>query len=518
LTTSLLIGAVAGLAACCALLFRRAAAAASSRDEADKRAGAIQAEFEQQASQQAQRSELELNAAIAEARDVLETKNKEQASRLDEQHERNSKRSEELERRAERLERREEDLGQREGKVVERETEVDDRVDQVVQREQEADGLMEQLSGLSRADARAELLARVEQQSHAAALKRAVEVEEEVRERSEQTAKNILSMAIQRYAGEYVCERTVSVVSLPSDELKGRIIGREGRNIRTLEAATGVDFIIDDTPETIVISAFNPIRREVAKAALETLLEDGRIHPTRIESVVRKAEVEFHKVLRAAGEEAANELGVGGIHPDILRLVGALKYRTSYGQNQWQHALEVAFLCGAMCAELGLDETLARRAGLLHDIGKVMDQTEEGSHALVGAEFARKHGECGDVVNAIASHHEEVEQESVYAVLTQAADAISGARPGARSEMMRTYNQRLTDLERISNSFPGVQRSYAVQAGREVRVLVENASVTDKDAVALSRDIAHKIESEMAFPGQIKVTVIRETRVVQYAR
>ncbi|MEC9058016.1 MAG: ribonuclease Y, partial [Actinomycetota bacterium] len=400
----------------------------------------------------------------------------------------------------------------------EQELELDSRETQVKEGEQAVALRLEESAGLSHEDALAQLLERVENESRAAALKRAVEVEEQVKEGAEQTAKNILSMAIQRYAGEYVCERTVSVVSLPSDELKGRIIGREGRNIRALEAATGVDFIIDDTPETIVISAFNPIRREVARSALETLLEDGRIHPTRIESVVRKAEVEFYKVLQLAGEEAAREVGVAGIHPEILKLVGALKYRTSYGQNQWQHALEVAFLCGSIAAELGLDETLARRAGLLHDIGKVMDQTSEGSHALIGAEFARGHGESAQVVNAIASHHEEVEQESIYAVLAQAADAISGARPGARSEMMRTYNQRLTDLERISNSFPGVQRSYAVQAGREIRVLVENARVSDEDAVALSRDIAHKIESEMAFPGQIKVTVIRETRIVQYAR
>jgi len=325
-------------------------------------------------------------------------------------------------------------------------------------------------------------------------------------------------MAIQRYAGEYVCERTVSVVSLPSDELKGRIIGREGRNIRALEAATGVDFIIDDTPETIVISAYNPIRREVARRALETLLEDGRIHPSRIEGVVRKAEAEFHKIIRAAGEEAAEEVGVGGVHPEILKLVGALKYRTSYGQNQWQHAIEVAFLSGMMADELGFDARVARRAGLLHDIGKVLDQTAEGSHALIGAEFARKHGETDLVCNAIAAHHEEVPQQTVYAVLAQAADAISGARPGARREMMQTYTKRLSDLERISNSFPGVGRSYAVQAGREIRVLVENADVSDEEAVLLSQGIARKIESEMSYPGQIKVTVIRETRVVQYAR
>jgi len=518
LTTVLLVGLVAGLSLFCIVLFLRARRLAVVEAASQERARDLESELERKLQEAAQLSELELKGALDEVRESLEDANREERGRLEEEQRRSSTRAAELERRAERLERREEDQGRREGKVSEQEQEVAERNEQLGKREEDAAQLMERLASLSREEARSELLARVEQESRVRAMKRAVEVEEEVRERSEQTAKNILSMAIQRYAGEYVCERTVSVVSLPSDELKGRIIGREGRNIRTLEAATGVDFIIDDTPETIIISAFNPIRREIAKAALETLIEDGRIHPTRIESVVRKAEVEFHKVLKAAGEEAANEVGVAGVHPEIVKLLGALKYRTSYGQNQWQHALEVSFLCGAMASELGLDEGLARRAGLLHDIGKVMDQTAEGSHALVGAEFARKYGECAEVVNAIASHHEEVEQESVYSVLTQAADAISGARPGARSEMMRTYNQRLTDLERISNSFPGVQRSYAVQAGREVRVLVENARVTDEEAVALSRDIAHKIESEMAFPGQIKVTVIRETRIVQYAR
>ena len=502
----------------CALLFGRVKSLNRAQLLSKKESQELEAALEQRFRDSEKQKKIELKSAVSEARVALVEGNQEEQARIDEEKARNSRRGEELERRAERLERREEDLSRRESKASEHEQELDSRETQVKESEQAVTLRLEESAGLSHEDALSQLLERVENESRSAALKRALEVEEQVKEGSEQTAKNILSMAIQRYAGEYVCERTVSVVSLPSDELKGRIIGREGRNIRALEAATGVDFIIDDTPETIVISAFNPIRREVARSALETLLEDGRIHPTRIESVVRKAEVEFYKVLQLAGEEAAREVGVAGIHPEILKLVGALKYRTSYGQNQWQHALEVAFLCGSMAAELGLDETLARRAGLLHDIGKVMDQTSEGSHALIGAEFARGHGESAQVVNAIASHHEEVEQESVYAVLAQAADAISGARPGARSEMMRTYNQRLTDLERISNSFPGVQRSYAVQAGREIRVLVENARVSDEDAVALSRNIAHKIESEMAFPGQIKVTVIRETRIVQYAR
>jgi len=454
---------------------------------------------------------LQARAELEQEQEVAHTRSQKDERRLEE-------RAAELDRRASRSERREEDLGRREAGLAQKEQVVETlrgEVDSL--REQAVQGL-ERVAELSRDEAKEQLLQRMEETNKRVVARRLKEMEESARERAEHTAKNIISMAIQRYAGEYCCERTVSLVSLPSEELKGRIIGREGRNIRALEAATGVDFIIDDTPETIVISAFNPIRREVARRTLEALLEDGRIHPSRIESVVRKTESEFHKIIRGAGLEAADEAGVSGIHPEILKLIGALKYRTSYGQNQWQHALEVAFICGMMAAEFGLDVRRAKRAGLLHDIGKVMDQTAEGSHALIGAEFARKHGESKIVVNAIASHHEEVPQETIYACLTQAADAISGARPGARRQMMKSYSQRLTDLERISNSFPGVDRSYAVQAGREVRIIVENNRVTDEDAVMLSHQIAQKIESDMAYPGQIKVTVIRETRVVNYAR
>jgi len=485
---------------------------------AEQQSASLRREFDLEVEKVGAAAQLRVHEASASARKELEEESRASRARQEEGEERVRERERDLDRRSERLERRLGELEGREKGVLDREQEVDVRVDETLALRDAAVQALEQVSGFSRDEARAQLLERVEEESRALAATRAQQVEEEVRERAERTAKNIISMAIQRYAGEYVCERTVSVVTLPNDEMKGRIIGREGRNIRALEAATGVDFIIDDTPGTIVISAFNPIRREVAKATLETLLEDGRIHPTRVESVVRKAEEEFHKVIKAAGEEAAKEVGVSGVHPEILKLLGALKYRTSYGQNQWQHAIEVAFLAGMMADELGLDVKLAKRAGLLHDIGKVMDQTAEGSHALIGAEFARTHGEGVEVVNAIAAHHEEVPQDTIYAVLAQAADAMSGARPGARGEMMATYTQRLSDLERISNSFPGVSRSYAVQAGREIRVLVENASVTDEEVVALSRGIAQKIESEMAYPGQIKVTVIRETRVVQYAR
>jgi ribonuclease Y len=489
-------------------------------EAAEREARAVTASTEAESRIAAMRSTIEADAAdeLRKARARLLAEGDADRRRLALDEERLATRAEELERHAVRAERRQEDLAQRETKIAERERQTDARAAEVARMHESAVQEVERIAGLSQGEARQHLLAEVEAKSRSVLARRVQELEEAARERAETTAKNIISMAIQRYAGEYVCERTVSVVNLPSEELKGRIIGREGRNIRALEAATGVDFIIDDTPQCIVISAFNPIRREVARRTLETLLEDGRIHPSRVESVARKTEAEFHKIIRQAGQEAADEVGVSGIHPEILKLVGALKYRTSYGQNQWQHALEVAFLCGSMAAELGLDERRARRAGLLHDIGKVLDQTAEGSHALIGAEFARKHGEAAVIVNAIASHHEEVPQETVYACLAQAADAISGARPGARRQMMQSYTQRLSDLERISNSFPGVERSYAVQAGREVRVIVENGRISDEDAVVLSHEIAEKIESEMAYPGQIKVTVIRETRIVNYAR
>jgi ribonuclease Y len=518
---------------------------------AEEGARALEQDLSRRLEQGRKEADLAVKEAVAEARDKLDRENQHRRDRLSDDEVRTTAQAAELDRRAGHAERRDEALQGREMKLAEdvasaqatfaeaRElrvkasAEAQETRDQAAAQAQqvrdeasseaarlgdEASAALEAVAGLTREDARVELLARVEQESRSLLARRIMEVEQEVGERAEQTAKNLISMAIQRYAGEYVCERTVSVVSLESDELKGRIIGREGRNIRALEAATGVDFIIDDTPNQIVISAFNPIRREVARRALETLLEDGRVHPSRIDAVVRKAESEFHRVIRAAGEEAADEVGITGIHPEILKLIGALKYRTSYGQNQWQHSIEAAFIAGMMAAELGLDIKRAKRSGLLHDIGKVLDETAEGSHALIGAEFARKHGEDAVVCNAIAAHHEEVPQETVYAVLAQAADAISGARPGARREMMQTYTHRLTDLERISNSFPGVDRSYAVQAGREIRVLVENAQVSDAEAVLLSQGIARKIESEMQYPGQIKVTVIRETRVVQYAR
>ncbi|GLI36826.1 ribonuclease Y [Geobacter hydrogenophilus] len=414
---------------------------------------------------------------------------------------------------------------QRDADLTKKDQALLNREQGLVQKEERLDGLiaeqrekLESISGLSSAEAKKILMDAMESEAKLDAAKRIKVIEEEARETADKKSKEIIALAIQRYAGEYVAERSVSVVALPSDEMKGRIIGREGRNIRALEAATGIDLIIDDTPEAVILSGFNPVRREVAKIALEKLITDGRIHPGRIEEVVAKAEEEVELTIKEAGDQAAFDLGVHGIHPEILKLIGRLKYRTSYSQNVYQHSLEVAFLCGIMASELGVNVKQAKRAGLLHDLGKAVDHEVEGSHAVIGAELARKYGESPKIVHAIMAHHEDEKPNTVLAVLVQAADALSGARPGARREMMETYVKRLDDLERIATSFVGVNNSFAIQAGREIRVMVSSDEVTDERAVVLAKDIAKKIEAEMTYPGQIKVNVIRETRAIEYAR
>lgn len=391
----------------------------------------------------------------------------------------------------------------------------DDKLNQLIADEMNK---LENISGMSAGEAKKVLMESMENEAKLDAAKRIKAIEEETRETADKKSKEIISLAIQRYAGEYVAERTVSVVALPSDEMKGRIIGREGRNIRALEAATGIDLIIDDTPEAVILSGFNPVRREVAKISLEKLIADGRIHPGRIEEVVAKATEEVEQAMKEAGEQAAFDLGVHGIHPEVLKLIGRLRYRTSYSQNVYQHSLEVAFLCGIMAAELGINVKQAKRAGLLHDLGKAVDHEVEGSHAVIGADLARKYGESPKIIHAIMAHHEDEKPNSVLAVLVQAADALSGARPGARREMMETYVKRLEDLERIAVSFSGVINSFAIQAGREIRVMVSSDEVSDERAVMLAKDVAKKIEAEMTYPGQIKVNVIRETRAIEYAR
>lgn len=410
------------------------------------------------------------------------------------------------------------EFAKREQGLVAKEQVVSQKSEKIEQLIEEQRKKLENISGMTAAEAKSILMANMENEARLDAAKLIKVIEEEAKETADKKSKEIISLAIQRYAGEYVAERTVSVVPLPSDEMKGRIIGREGRNIRALEAATGIDLIIDDTPEAVILSGFNPVRREVARISLEKLIGDGRIHPGRIEEVVKKAEEEVELAIKEAGEQAAFDLGVHGIHPEVLKLVGRLRYRTSYSQNIYQHSLEVAFLCGIMAAELGINVKQAKRAGLLHDLGKAVDHEVEGSHAVIGAELARKYGETPKIVHAIMAHHEDEKPNSVLAVLVQAADALSGARPGARREMMETYVKRLDDLEKISTSFAGVTTAFAIQAGREIRVMVSSEEVTDETAILLAKDIAKKIEADMTYPGQIKVNVIRETRAIEYAR
>jgi ribonucrease Y len=376
---------------------------------------------------------------------------------------------------------------------------------------------LEVISGMTAEGAKELLMQSMENEARHDGARTIKRIIAEAKEEADKEAKKIMATAIQRYAGDFVAERTVSVVQLPDDEMKGRIIGREGRNIRALESATGIDLIIDDTPEAVILSGFNPVRREVARLSLLRLIEDGRIHPARIEDVVKKVEQEVEQTIKEAGNQAAFDLGVHGISAELVKYIGRLKFRTSYAQNVLQHSIEVGFLCGAMAAELGLNIKLAKRMGLLHDIGKAIDHEVDGSHAEIGARMAKKYGESPKVVHSIAAHHEDVPPETVYDILVQAADSLSGARPGARKELLENYIKRLEDLEGIARSFKGVANAYAIQAGRELRVIVDGGKITDDDSILLSKDIVKKIEETLTFPGQIRVTVIRETRAVEYA-
>ena len=428
------------------------------------------------------------------------------------------KREEQIDKKQAYLDKKEIEILEKEKGVSEAKSRLKEEEAKLSQLLQEQSEKLEKIAGMTADEAKEQLLATVEEEARQDAAKLLKKIELETKEEAAKKSQEILALTISRYAGEYVAERSVSVVPLPSDEMKGRIIGREGRNIRAIEAATGIDLIIDDTPEAVLLSGFNPIRREVARVALERLVADGRIHPARIEEVVHKVEKEIDTAIREAGEQATFDVGVYGVHPELVKLLGKLKFRTSFAQNVLQHSIEVAFLCGIMAAELGLNVKKAKRAGLLHDIGKAVDHEVEGPHALIGADLAKKYKESKEVVHAIAAHHEDIKPETPIAVLVQAADALSGARPGARREMLETYVRRLEDLERIATSLPGVQKSYAVQAGREIRIMVDSGKISDEEAVLISRDVAKKIESELSYPGQIKVTVIRETRAVEYAK
>lgn len=485
----------------------------------------LRREAEVEAREAGEKAREEQRAELDKERKAFAKETRQRESRFEERDEKLSKREalldkrdENLDKRAEGLEGREKALGKRDKALSQAEKTLEDKEKKLDGVYREAEEKLARVAGMSTQEAKDMLIERMSGEAKMEAARRIKTIEEEAVAEADRRAKKVIGIAIQRYAGEYVTERTVSVLPIPSDDIKGRIIGREGRNIRALEAATGINLIIDDTPEAVVLSGFNPVAREVARLSLEKLIADGRIHPARIEEIVEKTRKEVDKRIKEAGEMAAFELGLHNVHPELLKLLGKLRYRTSYGQNQWKHSIEVGFLCGMMASELGLNSKLARRAGLLHDIGKAVTHEMEGSHAVNGGEFCRKYGEDPIIVNAVAAHHEDVAPKSVYAHLVMAGDALSGARPGARREILETYIRRLEDLERISSDFDGVDKSFAIQAGREIRVIVENSKVNDDQAHMLSRDIARRIEQELTYPGQIKVCVIRETRAVDFAR
>jgi ribonuclease Y len=448
----------------------------------------------------------------------FESRNREKQRKINEIERRLVNKEENLERRFQALERKERDFSQKEHRLFQKEKDIEGLEEKANQTVQKAMEELERVSGLTQEDARAMLIKKIEDEAKLEAIHTVRKIEEETREKANGLAREIISNAIQRSAAEHVVETTVSVVDLPSDDMKGRIIGREGRNIRALEMATGVDIIVDDTPEAVILSSFDPVRRELARLSIQKLVTDGRIHPARIEDIVESVKNDLEQKIKQEGESAVVELKVRDIHPELIKLLGKLKYRTSYGQNVLQHSKEVAMLAAMMAREIGLDTNVALRAGLLHDIGKAVDKDVEGTHTELSVELTKKYGESEKVVQAIASHHRDVDFPSIEAVLVQAADTLSAARPGARRELLETYIQRLEKLEEIAVSFEGVSKAFALQAGREIRIIVESQKISDDRAALIAKEIATRIKNELDYPGQIKVTVIREMRAVEYAR
>jgi ribonuclease Y len=511
-------GLVGGILLAFAFIWMRSKQASAQAEVAKTSAGRIIEEAKKDATAIKKEAELQAKDSVLKERTEFEKEVREIRRELQNLEKRLISREEGFDKRAESIDKRESELMRREQSLKAREKNIDDKSDECDRQVDEARRQLEQVAGMTREEAKKNLIDQMVEEAKHESAKRIRVIEEEAKEEAVRKGQKIVALAIERLAGDFVAERSVTVFPLPNDELKGKIIGREGRNIRALEAATGIDLIVDDTPETVVISGHNPIRREIARLSLEKLVSDGRIHPGRIEEVVRKSEQEIEEAIREAGQKAIFDVGVHGVHPELIKLLGRLKYRYSYAQNVLLHSIEAAFICGAMASELGLNEKQARRAALLHDIGKAVDHEVEGSHAIIGAELARKYGESPKIVNAIAAHHEDVRAETILAPLVDAADALSGARPGARREMMETYTRRLEELERIVNAFKGVEKSYAVQAGREIRIMVQHDLVSDDEASRMAREVARKIENEMTYPGQIKVTVIREMRAVDYAK
>ncbi|RMH09958.1 MAG: ribonuclease Y [Nitrospirae bacterium] len=491
---------------------------ATRRREAEEHIRQLTHSAEREAENMIKEAKIEAKDIIFQAKAEVERNEKSKRNELHAFEKRLVHREENLERKLAGLERREEEARKRERLLGQREEALSRKehlCEQTIKEHREA---LERLAGLTVDEAKRQLLAEIESEVRHEAMGMSKRIIDEAREHADREAREIVTRSIQRITRDYVNEATISVVPLTSDGMKGRIIGREGRNIRALEAATGVDLIVDETPEAVIVSGFDPLRREIAKISLERLMQDGRIHPTRIEEVVEKVKGDLDKLMREEAEKVIFEVGLSDFHPEIVKLLGRLRYRTSYGQNNLYHAREAAYICGIMAAELGLDVKLAKRGALLHDIGKVVSHEEEGTHALLGAEIAKRYGESEKVVNAIAAHHEQVEPICPESVLVASAEALSAARPGARRETLEAYVKRLEKLESLAMSFHGVEKAYAIQAGREVRVMVRQGELSDNEAFQLSRDLSKKIEQEMTYPGQIKVTVIRESRFVDFAR
>lgn len=475
-------------------------------------------EAQKEADRTKKEAHVEAKDVVYQAKAEIEKEQRERRSELNHLDKRLRQKEESIERKFEQTDKREQELNRREKDYSAKERLIQEKDNTYNKLLKEQTELLQNISGLSSEAALEQLMKKVEEESRFEAAKLAKRIEEEARENAEKKAKEVIGFSIQRYASDYVTDTTVSSVSLPNDEMKGRIIGREGRNIRALEAATGVDLIVDDTPETVTLSAFDPVRREIARLSLERLITDGRIHPTRIEEIVEKVKKEVDAHIREEGEKAVFDFGLSGIHPELIKLIGRLKYRTSYGQNVLQHSREVAYLAGMMAGELRVDTKLAKRAGILHDIGKAVDHEIEGSHQEIGATMAKKYGENHKVINAILVHHGEGDPITVEAALIASADALSAARPGVRKESIENYLKRLEKLEQMALSYKGVEKCYAIQAGREIRIIVKPEDVSDEISSVISRELAKRIESEMSYPGQIKVTVIRESRYVEYAK
>jgi ribonuclease Y len=511
------IGIAAAVGLALGMLIKRGMAESKIR-EAEEQAKRMMKDAERDAETKKKELLLEAKDKLYQQRSDFEKEVKDRRAelntlekRLIQKEEHLDKKSDSFDKRESEITRKEKDLGSREKAVLDKERRYDEGLAEQLIR-------LEKIAGMSSEEAKKELLNRMEEEASHEAAKMIKRIEDEAKSVADKKSKEIMALAIQRYASDYVAETTVSLVNLPNDEMKGRIIGREGRNIRALEAATGIDLIIDDTPQAVIVSGFDPVRREVARISIERLMADGRIHPGRIEEVVDKVAKELDDAMREEGEKAAFDLTLHGIHPEIIKLIGRLKYRTSYGQNVLMHSREVAFLAGVMAAELGVDTKLAKRAGLLHDLGKAVDHEVEGTHSSIGYDLAKKYGENPKVLNAIMAHHGDEPFTCVESVLVAASDALSAARPGARRETLETYVKRLEKLEEVATSFRGVEKSFAIQAGREIRVIVKPEDVDDITAAQISREIAKKIEEEMAYPGQIKVTVIRESRYVEFAK